>query len=72
MHDLCVLSGLQVLCLEKDLGPLCQTGTKSQLRWGNSLTNGFSTARAKWASILELQSLFIQYRPVTSHFFSPG
>lgn len=30
--NLCLLLGLQVLCLEKDLGPLCQTGTKSQLR----------------------------------------
>ena len=29
-----LLSGLQVLCLEKDSGPLCQTGTKSQPRWG--------------------------------------
>ena len=27
------LLGLQELCLEKDSGPLCQTGTKSQPRW---------------------------------------
>lgn len=33
----CLLSGLQVLCLEKDSGPLCQTGTKWLPRWDTLL-----------------------------------